>query len=41
MTIGVLLADLVQAGDAFSPELHEDLVAAFGGDAEEPREQHR
>ena len=33
VTIGVLLADLVQPGDAFSPELREDLVAAFADDA--------
>ena len=34
VTIGVLLADIVQPGNAFSPELREDLVSAFGGDAE-------
>ena len=35
VTLGVLLADLVQPGDAFSPELREDLVAAFADDAGE------
>ena len=33
VTVGVLLADLVQPGDAFSPELREDLTAAFAQDA--------
>ena len=34
VSVGVLLADLVQPGKAFSPELRDDLVTAFGGDAE-------
>ena len=33
VTIGVLLADLVRPGDAFSPELRDGLVEAFGNDA--------
>ena len=33
VTIGVLLTDLVQPGSAFSPELRDGLVAAFGSDA--------
>lgn len=33
VTIGVLLADIVRPGDAFSPELRDGLVAAFGDDA--------
>ena len=33
VTIGVLLADLVRPGDAFSPELRDGLVAAFADDA--------
>ncbi len=32
VTIGVLLTDLVRPGDAFSPELRDGLVAAFGND---------
>ncbi len=32
VTIGVLLTDLVRPGDAFSPELRDGLVAAFGDD---------
>ena len=34
VTLGVLLADLFQPGGTFSPELRDDLVTAFGGDAE-------
>ena len=34
VTLGVLLADLVRPGDAFSPELRDDLVSAFGSDTE-------
>ena len=30
VTIGVLLADVLQPGNAFSPELRDDLVGAFG-----------
>ena len=33
VTIGVLLADLVRPGDAFSPELRDGLVEAFANDA--------
>ena len=33
VTVGVLLADLVRPGDAFSPELRDGLVEAFGEDA--------
>ncbi len=33
VTVGVLLADLVRPGDAFSPELRDGLVAAFSEDA--------
>ncbi len=32
VTIGVLLADLVQPGATFSPSLRDDLVTAFGSD---------
>ena len=32
VTLGVLLADLAQPGSAFSPELRDDLVSAFGDD---------
>jgi Na+/H+-dicarboxylate symporter len=35
VTIGVLLADLVQPGAAFPVDLREDLVAAFGDQASE------
>jgi Na+/H+-dicarboxylate symporter len=34
VSLGVLLADVAQPGKAFSPELRDDLVGAFGGDAE-------
>ena len=34
VTIGVLLADLVQPGATFSPELRDDLVTAFESDVE-------
>ena len=34
VTIGVLLADIVQPGATFSPELRDGLVEAFGDDAE-------
>ena len=34
VTVGVLLADLVRPGEAFSPELRDGLVAAFAGDAD-------
>ena len=34
VTLGVLLADLVRPGDAFSPALRDDLVSAFGSDTE-------
>ena len=33
VTVGVLLADIVQPGATFSPELREDLVTAFADDA--------
>jgi Na+/H+-dicarboxylate symporter len=33
VTVGVLLADLIRPGDAFSPELRDGLVEAFGEDA--------
>ena len=33
VTLGVLLADLVQPGNAFSPALRDDLVSAFGSDS--------
>ena len=33
VTIGVLLADIVRPGDAFSPELRDGLVTAFADDA--------
>lgn len=33
VTIGVLLADMVRPGDAFSPELRDGLIEAFGEDA--------
>ena len=33
VTVGVLLADIVRPGDAFSPELRDGLVAAFSQDA--------
>lgn len=32
VTLGVLLADLIQPGNAFSPALRDDLVSAFGQD---------
>ena len=32
VTIGVLLADLIQPGNTFSPALRDDLVSAFGSD---------
>ena len=34
VTLGVLLADLIQPGNAFSPALRDDLVSAFGNDTE-------
>ena len=34
VTLGVLLADLVRPGDAFSPALRDDLVSAFGSGTE-------
>ena len=33
VTLGVLLADLIQPGKAFSPSLRDDLVSAFGSDS--------
>ena len=33
VTLGVLLADVVRPGEAFSPELRDGLVTAFAGDA--------
>ena len=33
VTLGVLLADLIQPGKAFSPALRDDLVSAFGTDS--------
>ena len=33
VTIGVLMADLIRPGDAFSPELRDGLIEAFGEDA--------
>ncbi len=34
VTLGVLLADVIQPGGTFSPELRDDLVSNFSGDAE-------
>ncbi|MDT0630491.1 dicarboxylate/amino acid:cation symporter [Rubrivirga litoralis] len=34
VTLGVLLADLIQPGKAFSPALRDDLVSAFGADSQ-------
>ena len=38
VTIGVLLADIIQPGATFSPELRDDLVGAFSSDVEARQE---